>query len=70
MKVRFENDQLLADFNYRGWNPEVLVEELNEEQYNKFIELCKNEHGDLEDMNLTEAVQVLMMMAIDGDLEV
>ena len=65
MNVRYENESILADFNYRGWNPNVLVEDVTQKVYNLFIERCEDEYY-IEDMSLTQAIEVLMQMAREG----
>lgn len=63
MKVRFENDEILVDFNPRGWNPETLISEVSDEYYQEFIKESNNTFGGTDDMELKDCVEVIILLA-------
>jgi len=67
MKCRLVDGVLLCDFNYRGWNPEEIIE-MNDKQYQRFKEISEEYYDWFDDMELKDLIDVLVMMAIDGDI--
>ena len=66
MQVRFEDNKILVDFNYRGWNPQTLISEVSDEYYQEFIRESNNTFEDIESMNLKECVEVIILLAQNG----
>lgn len=68
MKARLEDGVLLVDFNSRGWNPQEVME-MNEKQFDRFIDISKSNYESFEYMELSHLVDVIITMAIDGDIK-
>lgn len=68
MRARLEDGLLLVDFNSRGWNPQEVME-MDEKQFDRFINISKSNYESFEDMELSHLVDVIITMAIDGDIK-
>lgn len=68
MKVRLEDGLLLVDFNSRGWNPQEVLE-MDEKQYDRFVDISKSNYDGFEHMELSHLIDVIITMAIDGDIK-
>ena len=66
MKIRYENNSILIDTNYRGWNPEILIEEISEEYYEEFVSECNQTFSSIEDMELKDAIEIIILLAQNG----
>lgn len=67
MKVILEDGMLLVDFNDRGWNPEEAME-MSEKQFARFTEISKSCYESFENMELSNFVDVIITMAVNGDI--
>ena len=67
MKARLENNWLMVDFNYRGWNPEEVIE-MNIEQFARFTDISECNYGGFENMELVQLVHVIVTMTANGEL--
>lgn len=67
MKARLEDGILLVDFDDRGWNPEEVME-MTEKQFSRFIDISRSDYESFENMELSNMVDVIITMVINGDI--
>ena len=68
MRARYEDGDLLVDFSLYGWNPDKVID-MRDEQFERFEQVCNQDYDGFEDMELSDLVDVIITMTVDGDIK-
>jgi hypothetical protein len=65
VKIRFEDNEILVDFNDKGWNPSVLIDDVSLEYYDELMEALATSFDDIDDVELKDCVSIMLQLELD-----